>query len=100
MSTRTVNSSNANEVCATAATGTVAGTHSIVVNSLASTGAWYSDLGTSATATLPSSSFTLTTTAGASVTIATGTGNPADNLNDLASTINGDKSRCYCLGGE
>ena len=44
----------------------------------------------SATATLPSSSFTLTTVAGASVTIPTGTGNAADNLNHLASTINGD----------
>ncbi len=91
LSKRTVTSSNPSEVGATAATGTIAGTHSVVVNSLASTGAWYSDLATSGTATLPSSSFTLTTTAGASVTIATGAGNVADNLQDLASTINGDK---------
>ena len=80
LAARTVTSSNANIVSATAATGTVAGTHTIVVNSLASTGAWYSDAAASPTATLPASSFTLTTTAGASATIRTGSGTPADNL--------------------
>jgi flagellar hook-associated protein 2 len=92
LAARSVNSSNANIVSATATTGTAAGTHTIVVNSLASTGAWYSDAAASSTATLPSSSFTLTTTAGASVIIPTGSGQTADNLNDLASTINGDSS--------
>jgi flagellar hook-associated protein 2 len=87
---RSVTSSNANIVSATAASGTVAGTHTIVVNSLASTGAWYSDAAASPTATLPASSFTLTTTTGTSVTIPTGSGQTADNLNDLATTINGD----------
>jgi flagellar hook-associated protein 2 len=90
LAARTVASSNSNVVSATAAIGTVTGTHSIVVNSLASTGAWYSDAAASPTATLPTSSFTLTTAGGKSVTIPTGTGNAADNLNDLASTINGD----------
>src|SRR5271163_5360105 len=79
LAARSVTSSNANIVSATAATGTAAGTHTIVVNSLASTGAWYSDAAASPTATLPSSSFTLTTTAGASVTIPTGSGQTADN---------------------
>jgi flagellar hook-associated protein 2 len=91
LSARTVTSSASAVVSATAAAGTVAGTHSVVVNSLASTGAWYSDLASSATATLPSSSLTITTTAGASATIATGAGNAGDNLQDLASAINGDK---------
>ncbi len=90
LAARSAISSNANIVSATAATGTVTGTHTIVVNSLAKTGAWYTDSAAGATATLPSSSFTLTTAAGASVTIATGTGQTADNLNDLAATINGD----------
>jgi flagellar hook-associated protein 2 len=90
LAARSVTSSNANIVSATAATGTVTGTHTIVVNSLATTGAWYTDAAASATATLPSSSFTLATAAGASVTIATGAGQTADNLNGLASTINGD----------
>jgi flagellar hook-associated protein 2 len=91
LSARTATSSASAVVSATAAAGTVAGTHSVVVNSLASTGAWYSDLASSATATLPSSSLTITTTAGASATIATGAGNAGDNLQDLASAINGDK---------
>jgi flagellar hook-associated protein 2 len=62
----------------------------VVVNSLATTGAWYSDLATGPTATLPSSSMTLTTAAGVSKTIATGSGAAGDTLNDLANTINGD----------
>jgi flagellar hook-associated protein 2 len=90
LAARSVTSSNANIASATAATGTVTGSHTIVVNSLASTGAWYSDSAASATAALPSSSFTLTTAAGASVTIPIGTGQTADNLNNLASAINGD----------
>jgi flagellar hook-associated protein 2 len=90
LSTRTVTSSNSNDVTATAATGTVTGSHTVVVNNVATTGSWYSDLESSPTATLPTSSFTLTTTAGASATIATGSGNTGDNLNDLASAINGD----------
>jgi flagellar hook-associated protein 2 len=90
LAARSVNSSNANIVSASAASGTAASTHTIVVNSLASTGAWYSDAAASPTAVLPSSSFTLTTTAGASITIPTGSGQTADNLNDLAGTINGD----------
>jgi flagellar hook-associated protein 2 len=90
LAARTVTSSNSNIVSATAATGTVTGTHTIVVNNLASTGAWYSDAAATATATLPASSFTLTTAGGNSATIPTGAGNAADNLNDLASTINGD----------
>ncbi len=91
LSARTATSSNTGEVSATAAAGTVAGNHTVVVNSLATTGSWYSDLATSATATLPASSLTLTVGTAAPVTIATGSGNAGDNLNDLASTINGDK---------
>ena len=89
LAARTVASSSA-DVTATAATGTVAGDHVVVVNSLATTGAWYSDLATGPTATLPSSSMTLTTAAGVSKTIATGSGAAGDTLNDLANTINGD----------
>ncbi len=44
LATRTVTSSNSNYVTATAATGTAAGAHTIVVNNLASTATWYSDL--------------------------------------------------------
>ena len=61
-----------------------------MVNSLATTGAWYSSLASGPTATLPTGSITLTTTAGHHATIATGTGAAGDTLNDLANTINTD----------
>jgi len=89
LAARTVTSSDSNDLTATAATGTVSGTHTVVVNSLASMGSWYSDLESSATATLPTSSLTITTAAGATATIATGSGNVGDTLNDLATAING-----------
>jgi flagellar hook-associated protein 2 len=86
LSARTVTSSLSSAVSATAASGTVAGTHSVVVNSLATTGAWYSDLEASPTAALPATSFTLTNASGESSTITTGSG--VNTLNDLASAIN------------
>jgi flagellar hook-associated protein 2 len=96
LAARTVTSSNSNDLTATASTGTVAGTHTVVINNLASAESWYSDLESSPTATLPTSSFTLTTTAGASKTFSTGsgtsstdTGTSSDTLNDLATAING-----------
>jgi len=91
LAARTVSSSSS-DVTATAATGTVAGVHSVAVNSLATTGAWYSDLETSATANLPQSTITISATAGPSLQITTGTNGTAANLTVLASTINGDKS--------
>jgi len=92
LAARTVTSSST-DVSATAATGTVAGVHTVVVNSLAATGAWYSDLETSPTAALPNSSITITSAAGPSLTIPTGTGTGAVNsLNALATAINADAS--------
>jgi flagellar hook-associated protein 2 len=92
LAARTVSSSNSNYVTATAATGTAAGTHSVEVSALATQGSWYSDLESSPTATLPTSSMTITTTSGATATFATGSGNAGDTLNDLASAINADTS--------
>jgi flagellar hook-associated protein 2 len=86
LAARTVTSSNPNDLTATAATGTAAGVHTVVVNSLATTGSWYSDLETGPTALLPASSMTITTTAGPAVTIAIGNG--VNTLNDLATAIN------------
>jgi len=90
LSARTVSSSNSNAVTATAAEGTTLGNHTVEVNSLASTGSWYSAFQTSAVSTLPPGSFTLTTTAGKSQTFYTGTttGIAGTNLNDLATSIN------------
>lgn len=89
LAARTVTSSNINALTATAATGTVAGVHTVVVNSLASAGSWYSDLEASPTSTLPTSSLTITTNSGATATIPTGTGTAGDTLNNLATAING-----------
>jgi len=89
LSARTVTSSDPNDVTATAATGTTAGTHSVVVQNLATTATWYSDLAASATSTLPASSFTLTNAGGTSTTIAIGAATSGDTLTDLATTING-----------
>jgi flagellar hook-associated protein 2 len=86
LSARTVTSSNTNAVAATAASGTIAGTHSVVVNSLASTGAWYSDLESTATTVLPATSFTIKTGSGTTATITTGSG--VNTLQDLATAIN------------
>jgi len=89
LSQRTVTSSSSN-VTATAASGTVAGSHTVVVNNLATTSSWYSGVASSSTATLPTSSFTITTKSGTSQTINTGSGTPGDTLTDLANAINGD----------
>jgi len=90
LANRTVTSSNTSELTATAATGTVAGSHTVVVNNVATSGAWYSSLESSSTATLPTSSITITPANGTAVTIATGSGNSGDTLADLATAINSD----------
>jgi flagellar hook-associated protein 2 len=85
LAARTVTSSNVSSITATAASGTVAGTHNVVVGNLAATGAWYSDLAKSATATLPATSFTITTGSGATASIAIGSG--INTLSVLATAI-------------
>jgi flagellar hook-associated protein 2 len=91
LAARTVTSSNSSYLSATASTGTATGVHTVVINNLASTGSWYSDEASSPTATLPTSSMTITTASGTTKTIATGSGNTGDTLADLATAINGDK---------
>ena len=88
LSARTVSSSNSSYLTATAATGTVTGTHSVVVNSLATSGSWYSDEETSSTTALPSSALTITTTSGQAATINIVKGGANDTLADLATAIN------------
>ena len=88
LSARTVASSNSAYLTATATDGTTIGDHSVTINSLAATGSWYSDLETSPTATLPTSSITINMAGGGSTTIQTGSGNAGDTLNDLAIAIN------------
>jgi flagellar hook-associated protein 2 len=87
LAARTVTSSDTSDITATAATGTVAGVHTVVVTTPATTGSWYSDLQTSATAPLSAGTFTITPTGGQPVSIAI-----TGSLNDLATAINSAKT--------
>lgn len=87
MASRSVTSTNSDVATASATTGTAVGTHTVTVSNLASTGSWYSDLATSATATLPGSSFTLTTASGSTASFTLGSGG-VTNLTNLAASIN------------
>ena len=85
----TVNSSNNNVVSATAEAGTTAATHTIVVNSLATTAAEYSAPQTSATSALPTGTLEIQVGPNATpVSITMGNAGSTDNLNDLANYIN------------
>jgi len=92
LAARTVTSSNSTELTATAATGTVAGVHTVVVTNPATTGSWYSDLESSATATLTTGTFTITPGGVSPVSIGTGSSAVGDNLTDLAKAINSAKT--------
>ena len=85
----TVNSSNNDVVSAVAANGTAAGSHTIVVNSLATTAAEYSAPQNSATSALPTGTLEIQAGLNATpVTITVGTAGSTDNLNDLVKYIN------------
>jgi flagellar hook-associated protein 2 len=88
LSAVTVASSDSSVVSASAASGTAAGSHLVMVNSLASTASWSSDTVASASTALAAGSFTITGANGTTTTISTGTG--TSTLSDVANTINGD----------
>jgi flagellar hook-associated protein 2 len=88
LSARTVTSSNSNVVTASAASGSTAGNHIVVVNGLASTDSWASGVVASATTPLAAGTFTITGSNGTPTPISTGTG--TSTLNDVANTINND----------
>jgi flagellar hook-associated protein 2 len=88
LSANTVASSNSGIVTGSAVSGTAAGNHVVVVNSLASTASWASGTVASASTPLAAGSFTITGADGTVTTISTGTG--TSTLNDVASTINAD----------
>lgn len=87
----TVNSSNNDVVSATADNGTAAGSHTITVNSLATTSAAYSAAQPSATSALPTGTLTIQVGSNSAdaltVPVDTNTGDP-DTLGALASYIN------------
>jgi flagellar hook-associated protein 2 len=87
-STVAVTSSNNDVVSATAANGTTAGTHTILVNSLATTSAYYSAAQTSSTSTLPAGEFGLQVGDNAPVAIPVDSADNTGTLSGLATYIN------------
>ena len=87
LSAATATSSDSDVVTATAANGTTGGNHTVVVNSLATTSAWYSDAQASSSAPLPDGSFDLTV-GGTTTSINVGSNSGVDSLDALATAIN------------
>ncbi|HTA26014.1 MAG TPA: flagellar filament capping protein FliD [Terriglobales bacterium] len=82
-------SSNSNVVTASVAPGATPGNHVVVVNSVATTGSWYSDEVASGDTDLTDGGFTLQVGSNAPVQITYGPDGSAATLNDLATYING-----------
>ncbi|HEY6489178.1 MAG TPA: flagellar filament capping protein FliD [Terracidiphilus sp.] len=87
LSAASVTSSNSTVVTASAAPGSIQANHVVVVNSLAKTDSWTSNVYASSTTALPAGSFTVTGGGGASATITT---DGTETLSDVANQINGD----------
>ena len=87
LASMTTASSDSSIVTATAANGATAADHTVVVNNLATTAAWYSDEVASPTTDLTPGTFTITVGSGTPTQITVGSG--VDTLNDLANAING-----------
>ena len=79
-------SSDTAAVTASASSGAASGTHTVVVNTLATTGSWYSSEESSSSAALPAGSFQITSSSGASTTFTTGNG--VNTLDQLAAAVN------------
>jgi flagellar hook-associated protein 2 len=86
LASMTATSSDTNVVQASAASGTAAGTHVVVVNNIASTASWYSSSVASSSTNLTPGSFTLQTGSGTATQIQIGSG--VNTLDQLASYIN------------
>jgi len=87
MSSEVANSSNSSVVSATASSTATSGTHSITVNSLATTSSYYTGALSSSSSTISPGSFQIQVGSNSPVTITVDSTN--NTLNQLASTING-----------
>jgi len=85
----TTSSSNSNVVTASAAPGATPGNHVVVVNSVATTGSWYSDSVATGDTALPAGGFTLQVGTNAPVQVTFGPSGNAATLNTLATYVNG-----------
>ena len=88
LSATTVTSSDSSVVTGTSVSGTAAGTTTVVVNNLAASDSWSSDVVASSTTALPAGTLTITPASGSATTITIGSG--VNTLSDLATAINGD----------
>ncbi len=86
LSSMSVTSSDTNVVNATAAAGTPAGSHVVIVNNIASTASSYSNSVASSSTILPSGGFTIQVGSGPATQITIGSG--VNTLDQLASYIN------------
>ena len=86
LSSVTATSSDSSLLTATAADGTTASNHTITIQSLATSGAFYSDAAASSSAGLSQGSFDLTVGSGTATTIQVSSG---ETLTQLAAAING-----------
>jgi flagellar hook-associated protein 2 len=84
----TVSSSNNDVVSATAANASPVGSHTITVNSLATTSAYYSGDQDSATSSLPTGSIEISVGSNSAVTIPVDSSDGTDTLSGLANYIN------------
>ena len=87
LASRTVSSSNPDDVTATAAAGATVGTHTVTVEALATAASWYSTASPNADSALGSSNFTITQNGGTQTSFQLGSGG-STSLSDLASAIN------------
>ena len=88
LSATTVSTSNSSIITGSSAPGSTLGNNIVVVNSLATTASWSSNVLTSESTLLPPETFTITTASGATATVTTGNG--VNTLSDLVKAINGD----------
>ena len=87
LSARTVTSSNSSVLSGSAASGSAAGNHDVVVTNLATTASWASGTFASASTLVPAGSFTITSGSGASATVTT---DGTQTLSQVADQINTD----------
>ena len=85
----TSSSSDSNVLTATVAPGATPGNHVVVVNSVATTGSWYSDSVATGDTALPTGGFTLQVGSNAPIQVNFGSGDAVDTLNQLATYIDG-----------
>jgi len=90
LATMATSSSNSTVTTASAAAGTVAGNHTVVVSNLASTDTWYSTAVASGTTALAAGSFNIQVGTASPITVTTGNG--VNTLNDVVNYINGQKA--------